>query len=154
MKPKNKRLLIVSGGMAFLAGAVALALVALSDSIVYFYTPSQLQAKGIKPGEYFRLGGFVKEKSVAKLPDGKGVEFTVIDRDESVRVRFIGILPDLFREGQGVVAEGRLDTAGLFTADRVLAKHDEKYMPRELADELKKQGIWHRPGGGYGNGKK
>lgn len=154
MKPKHKRLLLISGGMAFLAGAVALALVALSDSIVYFYTPSQLQAKGVKPGQYFRLGGFVKEKSVVKLIGGKGVEFTVIDRDEAIKVRYTGVLPDLFREGQGVVAEGRLDRAGLFAADRVLAKHDEKYMPRELADELKKQGIWHRPEGGYGIGKK
>lgn len=154
MKPKHKRLLLISGGMAFLAGAVALALVALTDSIVYFYTPSQLQAKGVKPGQYLRLGGFVKEKSVVKLANGKGVEFVVIDRDESVKVRFGGILPDLFREGQGVVAEGRLEKAGLFTADRVLAKHDETYMPRELADELKKQGIWHRPGGGYGTPKK
>lgn len=154
MKPKHKRLLLVSGGMAFLAGAVALALVALSGNIVYFYTPSQLEAKGVKAGQYFRLGGFVKEKSVVKLAGAKGVEFTIIDKEDSVKVRYIGVLPDLFREGQGVVAEGRLDNAGLFTADRVLAKHDENYMPRELADELKKQGIWHRPGGGYGSDKK
>jgi cytochrome c-type biogenesis protein CcmE len=122
--------------------AAGLVLYSLSDTIVFFHNPSEVVEKGIKPGTRFRLGGLVKQGSLAKGAD-QTVTFEVTDTVKSVPVRYRGLLPDLFREGQGVVAEGVLEPTGEFRADSVLAKHDENYMPREVADALKKQGVWN-----------
>ena len=113
----------------------------MRDSIVFFYGPSEIAAKGVQPGTRLRIGGLVKEGSVQRGAD-QSVRFEVTDTIKAVPVRYRGLLPDLFREGQGVVAEGVLETDGGFRADSVLAKHDENYMPREVADALKKQGVW------------
>jgi len=121
--------------------AVALVLGALKDSIVFFNSPTDVAEKHIAAGTRIRLGGLVKEGSVERS-DNLRVRFDVTDGKNSIRVAYQGLLPDLFREGQGVVTEGTLDGGGLFKADSVLAKHDEKYMPKEVADALKKQGHW------------
>jgi cytochrome c-type biogenesis protein CcmE len=126
---------------AVLAVALGLALFALRDSIVFFYAPSEVAEKGLKAGTRFRLGGLVKQGSVAR-GENQSVSFVVHDPNRELAVRYTGLLPDLFREGQGVVAEGVLQADGSFKADSVLAKHDERYMPREVADALKKQGVW------------
>lgn len=145
MKAKHRRLFFVSFGLALLGGAVALALIALQDTVTFFFTPSQAAERGIPAGQRVRLGGLVEEKSVKKLEDGVTVEFRVTDRAKSVTVRYKGVLPDLFREGQGVVIQGAFQPDGVFSAGTVLAKHDENYIPKELADELKKQGLWQNP---------
>ncbi len=142
MKAKHKRLFFVSFGLALLGGAVALALVALQDTVTFFFTPSQAAERGIQAGQRVRLGGLVEEKSIKKLADGVTVEFRVTDRAKAVIVHYKGVLPDLFREGQGVVVQGAFQPDQSFTATTVLAKHDENYVPKELADELKKQGLW------------
>ena len=113
----------------------------LSDRIVFFNSPSDVIAKGLTPGTRIRLGGLVEEGSLVKA-DGGAVRFKVTDRAHSLPVAYTGILPDLFREGQGVVAEGVIAGDGSFTADTVLAKHDERYMPKEVVEALKKQGKW------------
>ena len=141
MTRKQRRSVLIGGCLAVLGLAVALVLVALEDSIVFFYSPSDVVEKRITPGQRFRLGGLVEEGSV-KRGEGTTVRFAITDTAESIRVTYTGILPDLFREGQGVITEGALDTAGVFAADSVLAKHDETYMPPEVADALKKQGVW------------
>jgi cytochrome c-type biogenesis protein CcmE len=142
MKAKHKRLFFVSFGLALLGGAVALALVALQDTVTFFFTPSQAAERSIAAGQRVRLGGLVEEKSIKKLEDGVSTEFRVTDRAKAVTVRYKGVLPDLFREGQGVVVQGAFQPDGSFVASTVLAKHDENYIPKELADELKKQGLW------------
>jgi cytochrome c-type biogenesis protein CcmE len=142
MKAKHKRLFFVSFGLALLGGAVALALVALQDTVTFFFTPSQAAERNIPAGQRVRLGGLVEENSVKKLADGLTTEFRVTDRAKSVTVRYKGVLPDLFREKQGVVIQGAFQPDGSFVATTVLAKHDENYIPKELADELKKQGLW------------
>ena len=142
MKAKHKRLFFVSFGLALLGGAVALALVALQDTVTFFFTPSQAAERGVQPGQRVRLGGLVEEKTIKKLADGVTIEFRVTDRAKAVVVHYKGVLPDLFREGQGVVVQGAFQPEGSFTATTVLAKHDENYVPKELADELKKQGLW------------
>ena len=124
-----------------LAVAVALMLNAFRDSIVFFNSPSDVAGKRIAAGTRIRIGGLVKEGSLVRGDDLK-VRFEVTDGNRDVRVAYQGVLPDLFREGQGVVAEGALDGAGLFNADTILAKHDETYMPKEVADALKKSGHW------------
>ena len=124
-----------------LAVAVALMLNAFRDSIVFFNSPSDVAEKRIAAGTRIRIGGLVKEGSLVRGDDLK-VRFEVTDGNRDVRVAYQGVLPDLFREGQGVVAEGALDGAGLFNADTILAKHDETYMPKEVADALKKSGHW------------
>jgi cytochrome c-type biogenesis protein CcmE len=141
MTRKQKRLSVILGGVAILGVAVGLVLYALSDSIVFFYTPSEVVEKQVQPGQRFRLGGLVENGSVIR---GKGttVSFAVTDTLKVLPVSYSGQLPDLFREGQGVVAEGKLDTAGKFIADTVLAKHDENYMPKDVADKLKEKGLW------------
>lgn len=139
---KRRRLLMVLIGLAGLGVAAALVLLAFEESIVFFYSPSELAQKQIPPERRFRLGGLVEEGSVSKAEDGLTVRFTITDLGETVPVVFTGFLPDLFREGQGVVAEGMLDAAGVFVASDVLAKHDESYMPPEVAEALKKQGYW------------
>ncbi len=139
---KRRRLMMVLIGLAGLGVAAALVLLAFEESIVFFYSPSEVAERNIAPERRFRLGGLVEEGSVSKAEDGLTVRFTITDLGETVPVVFKGFLPDLFREGQGVVAEGMLDAAGVFVASDVLAKHDESYMPREVAEALKKQGYW------------
>lgn len=141
MKRKHKRLSFVAVAMLLLAAAAALVLTAFEESIVFFYSPTDLLAKQPAEDRRLRIGGLVEEGSIAKADGGAVVTFRVTDLDNTVPVTFRGILPDLFREGQGVVAEGRL-VGGTFRADEVLAKHDENYMPPEVADALKASGKW------------
>jgi cytochrome c-type biogenesis protein CcmE len=142
---KQKRLSLMMAGLAVLGLAAGLVLYALSDTIVFFFTPAEAMAKNIQPETRFRLGGLVADGSLKR--DGTTIEFIVTDTEKSIPVTFTGQLPDLFREGQGVVAEGRLNGEGVFIADTVLAKHDENYMPKEVADALKKKGVWREGGG-------
>ena len=141
MKPKRRRLTFVVIGMGLLGAATALMLLAFRDNIVFFYSPTEVHARAPAPDQRVRVGGLVEQGSVAKSANGKTVHFRITDLAEAVPVVYTGILPDLFREGQGVVAEGRLRD-GAFQADEVLAKHDENYMPPEVADALKKSGNW------------
>jgi cytochrome c-type biogenesis protein CcmE len=141
MTRKQRRFAMIAGGVSVLAVAVLLVLFAMKDSIVFFNSPSDIAEKHIAPGTRIRLGGLVTPGSVVR-GDSLAVRFEVNDGNRAVPVTFQGILPDLFREGQGIVAEGALDRAGVFRADNVLAKHDENYMPKEVADALKKQGHW------------
>ncbi|MEN8722525.1 MAG: cytochrome c maturation protein CcmE [Alphaproteobacteria bacterium] len=141
MTRKQQRTWFLVGGVGVLALATVLILSALGDSLVYFYSPTELTEKAIDPGAQIRVGGLVEEGSVEK-GEGLDVSFVVTDLNESVTVNYNGLLPDLFREGQGVVAEGSFLTDGQFHATKVLAKHDEKYMPKEVADALKEQGKW------------
>lgn len=158
--PKSRkartRLLLLSVIAPVVVLAVGLALWGMRDSISFFYTPSQAATAKPPPGRAIQLGGLVAPGSVVKHPDG-GVEFTVRDKVAADRVVFQGDLPDLFREGQGIVAEGAYRPDGVFEAKRVLAKHDEKYMPKALADALKAQGEWRGDGSTapstYGGGK-
>ena len=142
IRPKRRRLAFLAFGMATLGAAAALVLSAFEDSIVYFYSPSDVAERKPPPDRRFRIGGIVVRDSVLRGADGRTVRFRVTDTAHTVEVAFTGILPDLFREGQGVVAEGRLDANGRFLAAEVLAKHDETYMPKEVADALKKSGRW------------
>ncbi len=141
MTRKQRRLALIGTGLAVVAVAVALALSALKDAIVFFNSPTDVVEKQVAPGTRIRLGGLVKPGSVVRGND-LAVRFEVTDGNRTIEVRYQGILPDLFREGQGVVTEGVLDAEGVFRADSVLAKHDETYMPKEVADALKKQGHW------------
>ena len=141
MTRKQRRLTLIGCSLAVLAIAAGLVLYALRDSIVFFSTPSMAAEKQIPAGQRFRLGGLVQPGSL-KRGDGLVVNFSVADGNTTLPVTYKGILPDLFREGQGVVAEGALDASGVFKADTVLAKHDETYMPKDVADALKKQGHW------------
>lgn len=141
MKRKHKRLTFVGVALVLLAGAAALVLSAFEENIVFFMSPTDIAANKVSENQRFRLGGLVEEGSVDRS-GGEAVTFNVTDITNSVAVTYTGILPDLFREAQGVVAEGRLKN-GVFVADEVLAKHDETYMPPEVADALKKSGQWH-----------
>lgn len=141
MTRRQRRLTLIGIALFVLGLAALLALSALRDSIVFFYSPSEIAEKGIAPGARIRIGGLVKEGSIQK--NGLDARFEVTDGAKSLAVTYKGVLPDLFREKQGVVAEGALDASGVFRADTVLAKHDENYMPKEVADALKKQGHWH-----------
>lgn len=134
-------------GLCLLGMAVALVLAALDDGVTFFYTPSKVATEAVPAGQPFRLGGLVETGSRKTLDDGVSVVFRVTDCIRSLSVVYKGVLPDLFREGQGVVAIGRLEESGTFRADTILAKHDENYMPKDLADQLKEQGQWHRDGG-------
>jgi len=145
MTRKQRRLTLVAAAGVVLAASLGLALTALNDQIVFFYTPSDLAAKTLAPDARVRLGGLVEAGSVTKAEDGR-VTFTITDTAETVPVRYQGLLPDLFREGQGVVAEGRIGPDGALQADTVLAKHDETYMPREVAEALKEKGVWQGDG--------
>ena len=153
MSPKNARATMILAGLGFLALAATLALTALEDNIVFFRAPSELAEKPMAAGVALRVGGLVSEGSVQR--DGLDVRFQITDLAHQVDVRFTGMLPDLFREGQGVVAEGRFDASGIFIADTVLAKHDETYMPPEVAEALKASGRWQpdatHPVTGYGD---
>jgi len=140
MTRKRRRLYIVLGGMALLSVAAALVLTALDENLSYFYDPSNIAEA--PPGRPIRLGGLVEEGSVARQADGLTVTFRVTDLANSIDVTYKGLLPDLFREGQGVITQGTLGPDRVFVAREVLAKHDETYMPREVADALKKSGQW------------
>ena len=140
MTRKKRRLVLIGAAGAVLALSAALVLIALRDRIVFFYSPSEIAERALPPGTRIRLGGLVEDGSVERATDGS-VSFAVTDTSKTIRVDYRGILPDLFREGQGIVAEGVLTGTGL-TADNVLAKHDENYMPREVVDALKAQGVW------------
>ena len=141
MTRRQRRLLLIAAAGGVLGIAAALVLTALKDSIVFFNSPTDVVEKHVAPGTRIRLGGLVKPGSLAR-GDNFAVHFAVTDGNQEIAVAYSGALPDLFREGQGIVAEGAIDGAGLFKADTVLAKHDETYMPREVADALKKQGHW------------
>lgn len=145
MTRKQRRASLIATGVVILGCAVGLVLFAFEDAIVFFYTPSEVAEKNVQPGQRFRLGGIVAEDSVDRGA-GSLVKFDVTDTAETLSVVYEGILPDLFREGQGVVTEGKLDANGTFQADTVLAKHDENYMPKEVADKLKEQGHWREEG--------
>jgi cytochrome c-type biogenesis protein CcmE len=140
MTRKQKRLTMILGGLAILGVAVGIILYALSGTITFFHTPSDLADTHVKAGQRIRLGGMVEEGSITKGP-GTRTTFVVTDQIATIKVSYDGILPDLFREGQGVVTEGTLQGDGTFAADTVLAKHDENYMPRELAESLKAKGV-------------
>jgi len=142
MKRKTRRLYFIGAGMLALAAAAALVLTAFEDNLVFFYSPSDLAAEKAPPGRAFRLGGLVEEDSFERHEDGLTFTFRVTDLSHSVPVTYQGILPDLFREGQGVVTEGELGADGVFVAREVLAKHDENYMPPEVAEALKESGQW------------
>ncbi|WP_350333398.1 cytochrome c maturation protein CcmE [Coralliovum pocilloporae] len=141
MTRKQRRLTMIGGAGAVLAFAIGLVLYALNDQIVFFNSPTDVAQNSVKPGERFRLGGLVKDGTFER-GQGTTVTFTVTDTANDVPVTYTGILPDLFREGQGVVTEGAIGTDGIFIADSVLAKHDENYVPKEVADALKEQGVW------------
>jgi len=141
MKSRHKRFAIVAVGLVGLGVAVTLALQAFNSNLVFFFSPTQVAANESPQGRSFRLGGLVEEGSLEREDNGLTVHFVVTDTAVKVPVSFTGILPDLFREGQGVVAQGRMGSDGVFKADEVLAKHDEKYMPPEVADALEKARV-------------
>ncbi|HEV7276162.1 MAG TPA: cytochrome c maturation protein CcmE [Devosiaceae bacterium] len=145
MNRKQKRLSVIAGLAVVVAVATTLILVALQDQIVFFYSPSDLQERAVAAGTPIRLGGLVKEGSIVQ--QGEINDFIVTDGGAEMPVRYVGILPDLFRDGQGVVAEGAIGGNGVFTASNVLAKHDENYMPKEVVEALKERGEWQRGDG-------
>jgi cytochrome c-type biogenesis protein CcmE len=146
MTRKQRRLVLIGSSLSVLALAAVLVLSALKDSIVFFNSPTDVVEKHVQPGSRIRLGGLVKEGTVQR-GDNLAVRFEVTDGNRAITVSYQGILPDLFREGQGIIAEGTLEPGGGFKADSVLAKHDEKYMPKEVVDALKKQGRWEEGAG-------
>jgi cytochrome c-type biogenesis protein CcmE len=143
MTRRKRRLALIFSALAALGLALGLVLVALRDNIVFFYGPSELAQKAPHAGQRLRIGGLVKQGSLVHEGD-RTVRFAVTDEKQEVVVTYTGLLPDLFREGQGVVAEGTLGYDKLFHADSILAKHDERYMPRDVVDALKKQGVWRK----------
>ena len=145
MTAKRRRLWMLVGSLAVLGVAAALVLVALNDNIVFFYSPTQLAEKKPGPAQRLRIGGLVEQGSVRK--QGQEVRFVVTDLAKTVPVVYRGLLPDLFREGQGVIAEGTMGADGVFVAREVLAKHDENYMPPEVAKALKESGRWQEGAG-------
>ena len=151
MTRRQRRLVLIGGSLAVLAVAVGLVLSALRDSIVFFSSPTDVVEKHHAPGARLRIGGLVKPGSVQR-GDNLLVNFAVTDGNTDIPVRYRGIVPDLFREGQGVVAEGKLEAGGTFVADTVLAKHDERYMPREVVDALKQSGRWQEGEGKQSGG--
>ena len=138
MKPRHKRFVLIGAGIAGLALSATLVLSAFQKNLVFFFTPSQVAANEAPIGKSFRIGGLVEKGSVKREPDGVTVRFVVTDTAKSLPVLYRGVLPDLFREGKGVVTQGRLDTDGLFRAEEVLAKHDENYMPPAAQDSIDK----------------
>jgi cytochrome c-type biogenesis protein CcmE len=140
MTRRQKRIAVIAGIGAVLALATTLVLAALRDQIVFFYSPSEVRERAVAAGIPIRLGGLVEQGSVVR--NGETNDFVVTDGESEMAVRYVGILPDLFKDGQGVVAEGSIDADGTFVATNVLAKHDENYMPREVVEALKAQGVW------------
>jgi cytochrome c-type biogenesis protein CcmE len=145
MTRKQRRLILIGSSLGVLAVAVALILSAMRQSIVFFNSPTDVITQHPTPGTRLRVGGLVKDGSV-KRGDNLQIRFAVTDGKSDVPVQYQGIVPDLFREGQGVVVEGKMEPGGTFAADTVLAKHDERYMPREVVDALKKAGRWQEGG--------
>jgi cytochrome c-type biogenesis protein CcmE len=141
MRHRNRRLATIAAAATVLALAVGLGLFAIRGAIVFFYSPSEIAVEAPMPNERIRVGGLVLEGSIVERDDA-GVEFVITDRVETVQVRYQGMLPDLFREGQGVIAEGALTEEGVLAAETILAKHDETYMPTEVADALRDAGVW------------
>ena len=144
MTRKGRRLALIGVALAVIASAAGLSLYALRDNIVFFYSPSEILEKNVQAGARLRVGGLVEPGSVVKSA-GEKLDFAITDGAHQIKVSYQGLLPDLFREGQGVVAEGVLEASGQFRADPdsgILAKHDERYMPREVVEALKKQGRW------------
>lgn len=142
---KRRRIAFVAALLIGGGAAAALAVAALQDNVLYFYSPTDIQAKHVGAGTAFRVGGLVEKHSV-KHGTGMNLHFVITDGAHTVPVNYSGDIPSLFREGQGVVAIGRLDEAGVFQADQILAKHDEKYMPPEVVDALKRNGRWKEGG--------
>lgn len=144
MTRKRQRMLLITAGMFCLAGAIGLILNSFSDNLVFFYSPSELQGTHISSSKKIRVGGLVEEGSIKQLNtnNAPGIQFTLTDFEDSLDVIYTGIVPNLFREGQGMVALGILQNDGVFAAENLLAKHDENYMPKEVADALKKSGQW------------
>jgi cytochrome c-type biogenesis protein CcmE len=138
MKPRHKRIALILAGLAILGIAATLVLSTFRSNLVFFFTPTQVAAHEAPQGRSFRIGGLVEKGSVKRQPDGVTVRFVVTDTAKSVPVMFTGILPDLFKEGKGVVAQGKLGADGVFAASEVLAKHDENYMPPEAADAVER----------------
>jgi cytochrome c-type biogenesis protein CcmE len=138
---RSRRLALIAVALTVIGAAAGIALYALHDNIVFFYSPSEIVEKALQSGARLRVGGLVKAGTLVKSP-GQNVAFVVTDGAHDLKVAYQGLLPDLFREGQGVVAEGVLETPGELRAETILAKHDERYMPREVVDALKKQGRW------------
>jgi cytochrome c-type biogenesis protein CcmE len=153
MTRKQRRAVLITTGVGILALALLLVLFALRETIIFFHTPSDVIERKIAAGQRFRLGGLVVQGSV-KRGEGTAVEFAVTDLLKIIMVSYQGVLPDLFREGQGVVAEGKLDAGGRFLADTVLAKHDETYMPPEVAKALKDKGVWQGAGAAHPGAKR
>lgn len=149
MKPKHQRLITVLGGVAIMAAAAGAILYSFRDNMVFFYTPTQYQEKSqaanFNPHKTLRLGGLVKKDSIKNL-EGGGIRFIVTDLTHEITVTYYGLVPSLFRDGQGVVVQGKIDKHGEMTAETLLAKHDEKYMPREVVDALKASGQWQENG--------
>ena len=152
MTRKRRRLYFVVLGLLGLGVGTALVLTAFQDNIVFFFSPTEVAARQVGPEQRIRIGGLVEAGSIVK--DGENIAFTVTDLAATLKVQYRGLLPDLFREGQGVVAEGRMGPDGVFIANEVLAKHDETYMPREVADALKKSGRWNETTGKVSEGVK
>ncbi|MSO72559.1 MAG: cytochrome c maturation protein CcmE [Rhodospirillaceae bacterium] len=144
MTRKRQRLYFVVLGLLGFGVGAALVLTAFQDNIVFFFSPSEVTTRHLAPEQRFRVGGLVEAGSLVK--NGEDISFSVTDLSSTLKVQYRGLLPDLFREGQGVIAEGRMEPGGVFIASEVLAKHDENYMPREVADALKKSGRWNEGG--------
>jgi len=142
MTPKRRRLFFVLSGLLALGVAAALILSSLEDNLVFFHSPTDLQTNPVRAQERIRIGGLVEEGSIARGADSLEITFRVTDLRNTIPVHYRGLLPDLFREGQGIVAEGYLQENGIFEASEILAKHDENYMPPAVTDALKKSGQW------------
>ncbi|MCY3987335.1 MAG: cytochrome c maturation protein CcmE [Gammaproteobacteria bacterium] len=140
MTPRRRRMVAMTGGLVCLVAATALVLTAFEQNMLYFYTPTQIAAGEAPEGRRLRVGGLVEQGSVRRTPGSLEVRFDVTDLDRTITVAYAGVLPDLFREGQGVVAHGWVSADGLFEADEVLARHDENYMPPEVAEMLEERG--------------
>ncbi|MCY3817164.1 MAG: cytochrome c maturation protein CcmE [Gammaproteobacteria bacterium] len=140
MTPRRRRMVAMTGGLVCLVAATALVLTAFEQNMLYFYTPTQIAAGEAPEGRRLRVGGLVEQGSVRRTPGSLEVRFDVTDLDQTITVAYAGVLPDLFREGQGVVAHGLVGADGLFEADEVLARHDENYMPPEVAEMLEERG--------------
>ncbi|MBL42747.1 MAG: cytochrome c maturation protein CcmE [Rhodospirillaceae bacterium] len=142
LKPKRRRLLFLLSGLFILGISLGLALLALNEQVDLFLTPTSLSEKEIETNKRFKLGGLVQKNSIKKLKDGVTTLFIITDNNMSIDAQFKGVLPNLFREGQGVVAEGKLNSKKIFIANKIFAKHDENYLPPEIADAIKKEGQW------------
>ena len=140
--PKKRRLYLVLGGMSSLGLAVCLVIFAFQDNLVFFYSPTEIAKEGVSSDQRIRVGGLVEEGSVISEGDGLTTRFRITDLSQTLSITYTGILPSLFREGQGVIVQGYLQNSTNFVADEVLAKHDENYMPPEIAEALKKSGQW------------